>query len=72
MVTSRVGKAVGGASDAGGETDNGTTLVEDTRQEVQILLDGNGKGGDRVLDDGGINQAVTEHSRTVHRYAITF
>ena len=58
----------GGVSDPGGET---TDPAEDTVWEVEIHLNGNGKGGGGVLEDGGMHQAELEHSCTVHRYAIT-
>ena len=45
--------------------------AKDTRQEVEIHLVGGGKGGDRVLDNGGIYQAAPEHGRTVHPYVVT-
>ena len=66
-----MGKALGGVSDPGGETADGTSPVEDTVQEVEIHLGGGGKGGGVILEDGGVYQAAAEHGRTVHCYAIT-
>ena len=65
------GQGPGGVSDLGGETADGTVTVEDTGQKVEIHLDGGGKGGGGILDDGGVYQAAAEHSCTVHRYTIT-
>ena len=66
-----MGKALGGGSDPGGKTADGTGTVEDTGQEVGIHLgSGDGKGGGGILNDGGVYQAAAEHGRTLHRYAI--
>ena len=54
-----------------GYTFDGTAHAEDTGKEVDIHLGRNGKGGGGVLDYGGIHPEAPEHSRTVHRYAIT-
>ena len=45
--------------------------ADDTRQEVDIHLSGDGTGGGGVLDNGGLHQAELENGRTVYRYAIT-
>ena len=71
VVTPHVGKALGWSSDPGGETDDGTAPAEDTGREVEIHLGGGGKGGGKILDDGGIYQAAAEHGCTVHCYVIT-
>ena len=47
------------------------SFAEDTGQEVNIHLGGNGMGGGGVIDNGAIHQGAPEHSRTVHRYDIT-
>ena len=43
----------------------------ETWWELEVHLDGGGKGGGGVLDDGGINSAMTENGRTVYCYAVT-
>ena len=71
VVTPHIGKALGGVSGPGGETVDGKAPSEDTRQEGDIYLVGNGKVGEGVIDDGGIHPAAPEHGRTVHRCTIT-
>ena len=66
-----MGKALGGVSDPGGETADGTAPAEENVWDVEIHLRSGGKGGGRVLDDGGICQAAPEHGGTVYCYAIT-
>ena len=65
------GQVPGGVSYPGGETADRTAPTEDNVRDVLIHLGGGGKGGDGVLDDGGIRQAEPEHGRTVYRYTIT-
>ena len=60
-----------GVSGPGGDTDDGADKAEDTRQEVDVNLGGNGKGGYRVLDYGGLHPAAPEHGCTVHPSTIT-
>ena len=67
----RMGKALGGVSVQGGKTDDRTAPAEDTRQEVEIHLGGDGTGGGGGLGGGGIHQALPEHGHTVNCYAIT-
>ena len=50
---------------------DGTSPTEDNGREVEIHLDGGGKGGGGVLDYEEIRQAVPEHSHTLHSYEIT-
>ena len=71
VVTPRMGKALGGDPGPGVKTVDGTALAEDTIWEVEIHLDGDGKGGGRVIENGRINLVAPEHGHTVHRYAIT-
>ena len=54
VVTPRMVKSLGGGSDPGGETDDGTSPAEDTGQEVEIHLGGGGKGEGGIIDDGGL------------------
>ena len=49
-----------------GKKADGTAPAEDTIWEVYIQLGGDGAGGVRVLDDGGIHVAAPEHSHVVH------
>ena len=71
VVTPRMGTALGGVSDTGGKTDDGTAPAEDNGWDIEIHLSSGGKGGSGFLDDGGIRQAAPEHGRTVYCYAIT-
>ena len=48
-----------------------TAPPEDTGREVEINFGSGGKGGGRIIDDGGVYQAAAEHCHTVHRYVIT-
>ena len=65
------GQGPGGVSYPGGNTAYGLAPAEDTRREVEIKLGNSGKGGGRIIDEGGVYQAAAEHSRTVHCYKIT-
>ena len=67
VVTPRMGTALGGGSDPGGEMADRTSPAEDDGRGVEIHLDGGGKGGGGFPDDGGIRQVVPEHGRTVYR-----
>ena len=71
VVTPCMDKALGGVSGPGGKTDDRTAPAEDTRQEVEIHLGGDGTGGGGGLGGGGIHQALPEHGHTVNFYAIT-
>ena len=59
-----------GVSDQGDEMVDGASPEKDTSQEVEINLDGGGKGGGGILNDGGVYQAAVEHGCTLHCYAI--
>ena len=56
-----------GVSGPGGDTSVRTAPAEDTGQEVDIYLGGDGTGGGGFLDDGGIYQAAPEYGRTLYR-----
>ena len=71
LVTPPHGQVPGGVSDPDGNTADGTATAEDNGRDVEIHLGGSGKGGDRVLHDGGIRQAAPKHGFTVYCYAIT-
>ena len=57
VVNPCMGKALE-VSGTGGETIDRTAPAEDTGREVDTHLKGDGTGGVRVLDDGGIHQAA--------------
>ena len=57
VVTSCIGKALGGFG-PGGKTDDGIASAEDTRREVDIHLSGDGTGGGGAIDDGGMHQTA--------------
>ena len=61
-----MGTELGGVSDPGGETDDGAAPAEDNGRDVEIHLDGIGKGGGRFLEDEEIRQAAPEHGHTVY------
>ena len=69
VVTSRMGKDLGGGSGTGGKTD--AAPAEDTKREVEIHLHGDGTGGGGSLVGVGIHEASLEHGCIVHCYAIT-
>ena len=71
VVTTRMGKALGGGSGPGDKTADGTAPAEDTIRAVDIHLVGDDKGGGGVIDNEGIHQAAPEHGRTLHLYTIT-
>ena len=72
VVTPRMGKALGGGLDRGGDTADGMAPVDHTGREVEIHLGGGGgKGGGRIIDNGGVYQRSSEHIHTVHCYTIT-
>ena len=50
------GKISWGVSVLGGDTADGEAPSEETGQELDIHLGGNGKGGGGVHDDGGLHQ----------------
>ena len=58
VVTTRMGKALGGVSVPGGKTDDGTAPAEDTGQGVDTHIDRDDTGGDEVLDDEIIHQVA--------------
>ena len=65
-----MGTALGGFISRWRKAD-GTANAEDNGRDVEIHLDGGGKGDGGFLDDGGIRQVAPEHGRTVYRYTIT-
>ena len=60
-----------GLSGPGDKTADGKAPVEDTRDEVDINIDGDVTEGGRFFENGGINQAAPEQVCTVYCYAIT-
>ena len=72
VVTPFHGKVHEGVSDPGDEMADRTAPAENTRRDVEIYLGGGGKGGGRILDDGGVYQAAAEHIHKIHRYEITY
>ena len=65
------GKGTVGVTGPGGAAYDGADPTEETRQEVRVHLDGDGKRGGRFSDDREIHLSKAEHSRAVHCYAIS-
>ena len=56
----------------GGAASDGVAPAMETRWDVGVHLGGEGKGGGRFSDNGGVYSAKAEHSHTVHCYAIAY
>ena len=70
VVTPPMGKALGGVQTQVARRVTGQLFAEDNGWEVKIHLGVGGKGGGRVLDNGGIYQSAPEHGCTVNCYTI--
>ena len=71
VVIPRMRKALGGVSGPGGKTADGAAPAAETERDVGVHLVGNGNGGVRFTEYGGLYPEAPEHGRTVNCYAIT-
>ena len=60
------GQGLGRVPGLGGAASDRADPVTENILEVGVHLISNGKGGGRVIDDGGVNSAKVEHGRTIH------